>query len=70
MNTNKNIRYVFIIILLLPGVYWSVASAGPSTYPRQEFLASVEWLETHMSEESLVILDVCEDKYFDGYHCT
>ncbi|MFZ7110684.1 MAG: sulfurtransferase [Desulfatiglandales bacterium] len=69
MRNDKWIRYPAIAVLLLVGVFWSVAAAvGVSSnpdYPNARFLATAEWLQSHEEDPALVVVDVREDKYFD-----
>ena len=70
MQNSKRIRSLAIVAILLLGVYWSAASASSSTadktYPNAGFLATAQWLKTHHADDSLVIVDVRMDKYFEG----
>lgn len=68
MKNGKLIRYILIAVALLLGVYWSAASATNDgrEYPNSKYLATAQWLQAHQNDDSLVIVDVREDKYFDG----
>ena len=67
MDKSKLIRHVAIAAILLLGVYWSAASAiSGEEYPNTGFLATGEWLKSHKGDVSLVIVDVRNDKDFDG----
>jgi thiosulfate/3-mercaptopyruvate sulfurtransferase len=67
MENSRLIRYVAIAAILLLGIYWSAASAiSGEEYPNIGFLATGEWLKAHKGDASLVIVDVRNDKDFDG----
>ena len=69
MDQKRVVSRIIIAVLLLLGVYWSYASAqeqAASYYPEGRFLADPAWLETHLDDENLVVLDVRRDKDFDG----
>lgn len=70
MNDKRPVRYFFIGIILLLGLIWSLSLASGAgemaEYPNARFIVSPEWLKLHMADEGLVIIDVREDKYFDG----
>ena len=70
MGKNKYLRFTVIGIVLLLGVYWSLSSAQSKAdrplYPGGEYLASANWLKQHKDDENAAIVDVREDKYFDG----
>ncbi|MFP4349858.1 MAG: sulfurtransferase [Desulfococcaceae bacterium] len=69
MSTNKMVRYAVIAVILLLGVYWSLASAQKETengYPNKGFLATADWLKRHKDDPRVVLVDVRTDKYFDG----
>ncbi len=70
MAQTKGIRYVLIAVLLLIGVGWSLASANkevePFGYPGGRFFATADWLKNHRKDPGLIIVDVREDKDFDG----
>lgn len=71
MNNKRLIRHTMIGILLFLGVCWSLSQAArdqaetEGAYPNSELLASPEWLQQHLNDENLVIVDVREDKYFN-----
>ncbi len=67
MDKKRIVRYVVIAVILLFAVYWSLASAGPTTdYPESGYMVSAAWLKKHIDDKGLLIVDVREDKYFDG----
>jgi thiosulfate/3-mercaptopyruvate sulfurtransferase len=67
MDKNRKVRYAVIAVILLFGVYWSLASARPdSDYPESDYLVSGAWLKQHTNDTGLLIVDVREEKYFDG----
>ncbi len=64
----KMLRYGIIAVLLILGVYWSLAEAqkaGETGYPNADFLATAQWLQDHADDSGLVIVDVRTDKHFD-----
>jgi len=69
-NRSLRFRYAVLVIVLSLGVCWSVASARheaeKSTYPRGEYIVGASWLMEHKDDESIMIVDVREDKYFNG----
>lgn len=70
MKQSELFKQTIIGVLLFLGVCWSLASVdqqkASESYPNAELLASAEWLGAHLKDESVVIVDVREDKYFDG----
>lgn len=67
MDKKRIVRYVVIAVILLFGVYWSLASARPDAdYPQSGYLVSGSWLKQHIDDKGLLIVDVRQDKYFDG----
>ncbi len=71
MNDRRNLRYFLIGVILLLGLIWSLALAADgqeaAAYPNGRFLVSAEWLKPHLTDDGLVIVDVREDKYYDGH---
>jgi thiosulfate/3-mercaptopyruvate sulfurtransferase len=69
MRRGKSVRFGFIAVALSLGVWWSLASVTPGTsgesYPREDFVATVAWLNAHRTEPGVVIVDVRNDEYFD-----
>lgn len=64
-------RYVLIGIVLLLGVYWSIASAGSGAgkepYPEEGLLVTGRWLAANMQKiDKPVVVDVRTDEHFDG----
>ncbi|MFW6011651.1 MAG: sulfurtransferase [Desulfosalsimonas sp.] len=68
MKTRLTLRYVIIVAVLLLGILWTLGSAAQKQeeYPNNQFIADAEWLNEHMDNEDLVIVDVRIDKYFDN----
>ena len=67
MDKKRIVRYVVIAVILLFGVYWSLASARPGKdYPESDYLVSGAWLKQHVDDKGLVIVDMRNDKNFDG----
>ncbi len=66
MKNPRAFRYGLIALVLLLGVSWALNEADndPSTYPNSELLATVPWLANNLDQ--VVVVDVREDKYFDG----
>jgi thiosulfate/3-mercaptopyruvate sulfurtransferase len=69
MKTSRLLRYGIIGILLFLGVCWSLGEAAKQQkqagYPNSRFLASAGWLEEHLDDEALVVVDVRTDEYFN-----
>ncbi len=70
MAQKQGIRFIVIAVLLLLGVWWSLASAdkgaGQFGYPGGRFMATAAWLTQHQNDANLIIVDVREGKDFDG----
>ncbi|MEE4315286.1 MAG: rhodanese-like domain-containing protein [Desulfofustis sp.] len=70
MGTSFHVRFLFIALGLLVGVYWSFSSveaeSAASTYPNHQFLVTATQLQERMKSEPLVIVDVRTDEYYDG----
>jgi len=70
MQSKRIFRYVVIGIILLAGVYWTLASANgegrSEEYPAEAYLTDAAWLAKHRNDQGVVVVDVREDKYFDG----
>jgi len=70
MAQKQGIRFILIAVLLLLGVWWSLASADKgaalSGYPGGRFLATAGWLQQHRNDPGLIIVDVRDDGHFDG----
>ena len=69
MRKTHWIRYPILALILIAGVYWSFAEAqtGPSGggWPQSEYLADGAWLQAHLNDQNLVVVDVRRDKNFD-----
>jgi thiosulfate/3-mercaptopyruvate sulfurtransferase len=53
-------------LLLVLAVFWALVSAkapAAEDYPNGQFLVSAQWLNSHLNDENLVIVDVREKKY-------
>ncbi len=69
MNTPGNKRFISIAIVLAACIFWSFAAAGTKTgeaYPNGRFLTTGQWLVKHLEDPTLIVVDVRDDKYFDG----
>ena len=69
MNQPRTMRYLLIAAVLFLGVCWVVASSSPAAgkpYPNAQFLITAEQLQKRMVAEPLIIIDVRNDKDFDG----
>ena len=67
----RRYRFSVIALILLAGVYWSIASAGSGeekkAYPEKQLLVTGAWLREHLEKgDDMVIVDVRTDKDFDG----
>lgn len=67
METSRTIRFTLIALILLAGAVWSLRSAGAASAPHQgaRFLATGDWLKSHLHDSSLVVVDVRGDKDLD-----
>ena len=66
MKQKHSIRFSIIAVLLVLGVFWALVSAQEVTtkgYPNESFLADAQWLNSHINDPKLVIVDVREKKY-------
>ena len=66
MKQKHSIRFSIIAVLLVLGVFWALVSAqdvATKGYPNESFLADVQWLNRHINDPKLVIVDVREKKY-------
>jgi thiosulfate/3-mercaptopyruvate sulfurtransferase len=62
-----SIKRTVIAGLLVLAVMWSLGSAAQEgAYPRSDFLATPRWVAAHKGDDGVVVVDVREDKYFDG----
>ncbi|MDF1555190.1 MAG: rhodanese-like domain-containing protein [Deferrisomatales bacterium] len=68
MGPNRTVRFIVIALVLLAGAAWSLASARDATppHPGSRFLATGAWLQPHLDDAGLVVVDVRDDKDFDG----
>jgi thiosulfate/3-mercaptopyruvate sulfurtransferase len=70
MAQKQSVRFIVIAVLLLLGVWWSLASADRgaalSGYPGGRFLATADWVKQHHNDPGLIIVDVRDDEHFDG----
>ncbi|MFN2256853.1 MAG: sulfurtransferase [Desulfuromonadaceae bacterium] len=70
MHKPSTVRFIVIAAVLLLGVTWAFASTDKSPYakfPNAQYIISAEQLQQRMNaNESLVIVDVRNDKHFDG----
>ncbi len=68
MTTPRLARYTAIGILLFLGVTWTLASALQATseadYPNANLLVSADWLQQHIQDTNLIVVDVRTDEYF------
>lgn len=66
---NPLLRHTVIGLVLLLGVYWSLASAisgaSPRPYPETDFLVTGTWLKEHLRDQGVVVVDVRTDEHFD-----
>lgn len=61
------IKRLVIAALLVLGCIWSVSSApAVSGMANSELLVSPQWVSENREDDGVVIVDVREDKYFDG----
>lgn len=70
MHKPSTLRFIVIAAVLLLGVTWAFASTDKNPYaefPNAEYIISAAQLQQRMNkDESLVIVDVRNDKHFDG----
>ena len=68
MEKNRSIRYVVIVLMLLLGVLWAFGSAQSEKrpYPNAQFIATAQWLRSHLGDKGLVVVDVRSGDHFDG----
>lgn len=61
-------RHVLIAAILIIGLWWSIGSAdkNDTPYPNSQFTASAGWLNAHINDLDLIVVDVRTDKHFDG----
>ncbi len=66
MKQNHFVRLSIIAVMLVLGVFWALVSAqdvATRFYPNENFLVDAKWLNSHINEPNLVIVDVREKKY-------
>jgi thiosulfate/3-mercaptopyruvate sulfurtransferase len=70
MHKPSSLRFIVIAAVLLLGVTWAFASTDKAPYadfPNSQYIINAEQLQQRMdSDKSLVIVDVRDDKHFDG----
>ncbi|MFO7830572.1 MAG: rhodanese-like domain-containing protein [Desulfuromonadaceae bacterium] len=70
MHKPSTLRFIVIAAVLLLGVTWAFASTDKSPYakfPNAQYIINANQLQQRMNaDESLVIVDVRNDKHFDG----
>ena len=69
MFIERPVRVIVFAVVLVAIVAWTIASGTAQQagdYPNADLLASAEWLEQRAGDEGLVIVDVRNDKHFDG----
>ena len=68
MKNKFNFRHMVFAAILLLGVLWSISSSAQKEigYPHDAFVADAHWLKTHLQDKNLIVVDVRNDKYFDG----
>ncbi|MGB5986325.1 MAG: rhodanese-like domain-containing protein [Desulfobacterales bacterium] len=64
-------RFIVIGLILVLAVYGSLAAARSAATPNRDYaqkqlLASAGWLQEHLQDPNLVVVDVRSDKYFDN----
>ena len=66
MKQKHLLRFSIITVMLVLGVFWALVSAKTVTstaYPNASFIAKAQWLNSHINDPKLVIVDVRENKY-------
>ncbi len=67
MKQARPLRLGIIALLLLLGVFWAFVSAKTpgeeQGYPNGRFLVTADWLNQHLEDKGLVVVDVREKKY-------
>lgn len=72
MENRTLLRSAVIGVLLFLGVCWSLSVAGQAdaarraNWPNEDLIATTDWLNQHIDDENLVVVDVRTDKDFDG----
>ncbi|MBU0988506.1 MAG: sulfurtransferase [Proteobacteria bacterium] len=68
MKRQQVLRFSIIAVLLVLGVFWALVSAKTPTgkdYANESFLVTAQWLNDHMNDPNLVVVDVREKKYLN-----
>jgi thiosulfate/3-mercaptopyruvate sulfurtransferase len=68
-NGKHTLRYFILATLLLLGVVWSLSAAEENRhggYPNNDLLATPQWLQQHIGDNGLSVVDVRTDAHFDG----
>ena len=66
MKQNHFVRLSIIAVMLVLGVFWALVSAQDVVtrfYPNENFLVDAKWLNSHLNDPKLVIVDVREKKH-------
>lgn len=69
MERNRSTRYVVIALMLFLGVLWAFGSAQSEKrpYPFAQFIATAQWLHSHIDDKGVVVVDVRSNDHFDGH---
>lgn len=72
MRQTRPLRLGIIAIVLVLGVFWALVSAKTpgqvQNYPNSGFLVSAAWLNQHLNDRGLIVVDVREKKHTaNGY---
>lgn len=69
MEKRRILRYSILALALGLALIWSLASAkgeGKRSFPSARYLVTAAWLKQHLKDPHLVVVDVRNDKDFDG----
>lgn len=67
MMNRQSFRFALIAAVLALAAIWTVASAETAKpYANQRFVATPSWLVKHLDDPKVVLVDVRNDKHFDG----
>lgn len=72
MKNEKLIRHTAIGILLFLGAWWSLSVAAQeqkaedAAWPNDHLIATADWLQKHINNPDIRIVDVRTDEHFDG----
>lgn len=68
MGERRPFRFILITAVLALGTVWALASAQQenAAYPGARFLATGDWLQAHLTDPGLLVVDVRADRDFDG----